>query len=403
MGLSNHLAFEVSGLYGTFGPFSRCFRKLSGVVSEENNWAAYRAELQQHLTLGSSCIPFLGAFLTTVVQQESYDKIRSKRPVDANCESMYTVLEAITVRHRLEKLTCKRSFDLPFGSSSDSEDSQSESGSAAGTPVLVRRGVVRTASVEEGGGVDLAAEGPSLTESSSVVPVDHPIQREQVHTHDNTVNADGVFKEASVNGIRSTDLEPLSLNSSHPAPPDAGDTAPQHLNATERRRRFARAKSRSVQFLLDAIQEPPDLPTPSLAHSSSLTSIDSLDATDDFSMDTIHSYIPCDSTQERTVMHTCSTQSLPIHLLPKKCHAITDDSGIVNRRRRCTAHVPRLQVARVEADSIQPTDLLCKYQFLSLGSCLGAESVPAIRAVLTAGGSNSEAFNYKLSYEREPE
>ena len=51
-------------------------------MSEEDNWKLYREDLERNLTTGASCIPFLGLFLTQVVQQESYHKMRAEKNAD---------------------------------------------------------------------------------------------------------------------------------------------------------------------------------------------------------------------------------------------------------------------------------------------------------------------------------
>ncbi len=311
---------------------------------------------------------------------------------------MYTILEAITVRHRLEKLTHNRSFDLPISSGSDNDEDSclSENSSAACTPVLSRRINLGLASPDEidvdGGtkGVELVTQNPAppTNSFSTVSPM------ENGHVQSVTKEVGSAFEGESTDTLNSpSELASLALSSSIPTTPLESTRNPP-LKVAERRRLFCRDKSLSVEFLLDAIQGP-DFVSPPMKHSTSLTSIGSLDSDDEFPFMT-PAVIASDNYD--------STQSLPLHLAPKKGYAIANDpTNAVGRRRRCTAHVPRLQVARVETCSIPPTDLLVKYQFMSLGCCVGGESKPAIRDVLAAKSSNPEAINYKLSYEREPE
>ncbi len=363
------------------------------MVSEENNWAQYRCELQRQLATGSPCIPFLGAFLTTIVQKESYDQIKSKRSVDTNCESMYTVLEAITVRHRLEKLTHGHSFDLPFDSSSDSDGSGSEDSSAANTPVLSTQRRLRISVPDESNGdIDTKDMEQDVTSTSGAFSGanNYPVHTERVYVGSGETVCP---VNGSLTNSRITDslpkLNPLDLNSkeSFCGPSQRRKDHFASLSAAGRRRLFTRERSLSIENVLDAIHEP-DFPLPAMKHSSSLNSMDSLDGNDDIPSLTLPGFD--------------TTQSLPIHTAAKKCNAVDDDS-VMRARRRCTAHVPRLQVARVDGSSLPPSDLLTKYQFMSLGCCVGCESKDAIRGVLVASGSNSEAANYKLSHEREPE
>lgn len=75
---------------------------------------------------------------------------------------------------------------------------------------------------------------------------------------------------------------------------------------------------------------------------------------------------------------------------------------MLQRPRRSSAVVPKLRAARIEK-SMVPMDLLATYQFLSLGCCIGTESNPELRQLLTESPHNTEGQNYKLSYQRETE
>ena len=48
-------------------------------MSEDDNWKLYREDLDRCLSTNTPCIPFLGLFLTQVVQQESYHKLRAEK------------------------------------------------------------------------------------------------------------------------------------------------------------------------------------------------------------------------------------------------------------------------------------------------------------------------------------
>ena len=75
-------------------------------MSEECNWKAYRSELHDCIVSKTPCVPFLGVLLTSIVQQESFHFTQSKQQL-ARKQSVlegYTILEAITVRNRLERL-----------------------------------------------------------------------------------------------------------------------------------------------------------------------------------------------------------------------------------------------------------------------------------------------------------
>ena len=47
-------------------------------MSEDDNWKLYREDLDRCLSANTPCVPFLGLFLTQVVQQESYHKLRAE-------------------------------------------------------------------------------------------------------------------------------------------------------------------------------------------------------------------------------------------------------------------------------------------------------------------------------------
>jgi hypothetical protein len=95
----------------------RKFDTLTAVMHEDNNWAAYRKEVEQKLDTSSPFIPFLGVFLTTTAyhQTASQAKQRASSVVsfvsgggkveeNAHMYETYHLLEAITVRQRLDKL-----------------------------------------------------------------------------------------------------------------------------------------------------------------------------------------------------------------------------------------------------------------------------------------------------------
>lgn len=78
-------------------------------MSEEQNWQVYRKELEPKLSSNSSFIPFLGVFLTDVaLSQEAHSMKRAGRKDERQSSSAlyetYTLLEPITIRHKLERL-----------------------------------------------------------------------------------------------------------------------------------------------------------------------------------------------------------------------------------------------------------------------------------------------------------
>ncbi len=300
------------------------------------------------------------------------------------------------MRHRLEKLTHGHSFDLPFDSSSDSDGSGSEDSSAANSPVLSTQRHLRISVPDETNGdidskdMEQATQDVTSTSGAFSGASNCPVHKERVYVDSGETVCP---VNGSLTNSRITEslpkLNPLDLNSkeSFCGPSQRRKDHFSSLSAAGRRSLFTRERSLSIENILDAIHEP-DFSPPAMKHSSSLNSMDSLDGNDDIPSPTLPGFD--------------TTQSLPIHMAGKKCNAVDNDSAM-RAKRRCTAHVPRLQVARVDSSSLPPSALLTKYQFMSLGCCVGCESKDAIRGVLVASGSNSEAANYKLSHEREPE
>ena len=56
----------------------RKFEDLSRLMSEENNWKVYRAELHETMSKGA-CVPFLGQFLTEILHQETVKELMLHR------------------------------------------------------------------------------------------------------------------------------------------------------------------------------------------------------------------------------------------------------------------------------------------------------------------------------------
>lgn len=105
----------------TFCVFCRKFDQLSAIMHDDNNWSAYNQEIDQKLKANTPFIPFLGVFLTaTAFFQAASSKLESRhssvsymsgkftperrRSSETNMYETYHLLEAITVRERLNKL-----------------------------------------------------------------------------------------------------------------------------------------------------------------------------------------------------------------------------------------------------------------------------------------------------------
>lgn len=88
-------------------------------MHEDNNWSVYREEISEKLRKNKHFIPFLGIFLTTTAFSLSAAEVHRKSGVSASKEHLdvdqrrmstdsmyetYHLLEAITVREKLDKL-----------------------------------------------------------------------------------------------------------------------------------------------------------------------------------------------------------------------------------------------------------------------------------------------------------
>ncbi|XP_064400571.1 uncharacterized protein LOC135346767 isoform X2 [Halichondria panicea] len=66
------------------------FDRLCALMSECENWQLYRRDLDDQLSSGSPVIPFLGQFLTQVVQTDSYNQAREDKQASTPLSSLKT-------------------------------------------------------------------------------------------------------------------------------------------------------------------------------------------------------------------------------------------------------------------------------------------------------------------------
>lgn len=325
----SHLLQETEHL----SALHRKFGQLSALMSEECNFQLYYQDLKQTLAANIPCVPFLGTFLTTVVQQDSYSQMTPKK--QSALLDTYTVLDAITVRHRLEKLQ-QKSF---------------EASSPPSSPLLLDGDGSDDSTMEDIGQSSFHIPESGLQEES--LQFSMPIDATSETTHTPTLQQQGT--ESAVTQV-------------------IIDSAPS--NNTPHRKLCPRQPSFEFECLIDArLSE--STREEHMTRSTSLTSLNS------HNMNGVTSELSPDQS-------TCSTDvtcSLPVQFF---------------RKRRVTADVPKLHVARVDHSS-SPLDLLSCYQFLTVGGSVELVSRPELRAILSNFFHNSEGQNYKLSYEREPE
>ncbi len=74
-------------------------------MSEEENWRVYRKEIELRMTTSTCFIPFLGVYLSDMaMSQEARSLAQSRQPRHNPLYDTYTILEPITIRHKLERL-----------------------------------------------------------------------------------------------------------------------------------------------------------------------------------------------------------------------------------------------------------------------------------------------------------
>ena len=82
-------------------------------MSDDGSWREYKREISKHIATHSTCVVFLGVFLSHAVRYESYQQLKRYSRLQCSmpvvkkmsvCET-FTVLEAITVRNRLRQLS----------------------------------------------------------------------------------------------------------------------------------------------------------------------------------------------------------------------------------------------------------------------------------------------------------
>ena len=355
----------------------------------------YRNDLDQQFAASTPCIPFLGVFLTQIVQQESYSQCKPKRggvirKHSAGLEN-YTILEAITARNQLEKLAHQHSVHkrerkhIPCIGSSHKETDRSDPKSDDHTSYCFHNRLQ-----EE-------IQSPLTPVHSAIAqPVKHSEQHLEGESQrvplQNLERVSGPFQLSqstvvAVRPCRTNRAKPCRLirdksMSDHAL--DVAGVATKSNNIID----FAGVHSQSLESLQDSES------SSIVSSRSSSNSGDSLDSlSSDEEQIPIFKFPPSFD----------ATMSLPIssggQLSP---YSLASSTCICNTKRRSTMVVLKLYLVQMSR-STSPSDLLQKYQFHSLGCCRGVESRAKLRALLTDTAHNTEGQNYKLSYQREPQ
>ena len=351
-------------------------------MSEEDNWAMYRNDLDQQFAANTPCIPFLGVFLTQIVQQDSYNECKPKRGCGIRKNSSglenYTILEAITVRNQLEKLTHQRSVPRITSRGVGHRETnrlepKSEADNTASYRIHDQLQEVTQSSVT-------SAQSTS-TQSIYDQPSENHLEGERQQVSSPLQLSQSTMVAVSPRGINRA--KPYGLIREKSMSDPSLDVA----NLGTKFNEFADdmyMHSQSLGCLQDS--EPSSI---NLSRSLSL-SADSLD-----SMSSDEEQIPV----LKLPPSFDTTISLPNRGQLRPSPSVL---SICSRKRRATTVVLRLNLAQMNC-STSPSDLLQKYQFHSLGCCKGVESRAQLRALLTDTAHNTEGQNYKLSYQREPQ
>lgn len=352
-------------------------------MSEECNFNLYHQDLEHTLAANIPCIPFLGIFLTVVVQHDSYTQMSSKNMSSKNMRRQstlletYTILDAITVRNRLEKLRWWSSID--FHSPPESPVVLENDGSSE---------TILSGAVQNGVLNDSISSLHSIPESK--------VQHENASSGNGLIPPYSTTKPAKppvlkqLGKTQAVNLDTQADNMSSPAVASVSNN-PLNSSLSENKAKVE-LMSRSLECLMEACLDessPTDAQMCSTL-SSSLTNLgSSCDDGIDFLQDSATPDLPTWVTSDY-----CAdpTHSLPLMSQPPKPYL---------RKRRTTPDVWRLHVCQADYSS-SPLDLLDRYQFLSLGHYVQLSSKPEIRAMLDCP-HNTEGQNYKLSYEREPQ
>ena len=473
-------------------------------MCEEQNWWAYRVELERLLQDNASLVPFLGVFLTTVaLQQQAQGMINSKlketlRRNSTLCDD-YVHLEAITVRNRLQRLRSIGSRDRPplsvcdEGKGKDEEGSdtssspaadQSREGSESSESDAAMEDVIDSSQCLKKGTLcdayspDSPLSAPPTTPFSapSLATVTENAARESDTTgikrnHSNPLSeaavptrrlelenevsgsptiesyrkSQEVNKRIQDNPLQTRDEKPVPTSSPSCSSTEKIDTLAisglpdrrskqggESLATIARRERFSKSKgsemSRSLECLLDAgIDEENQTVTFRKQSSLSLEDLAAAKAV-------VASHCPSIMTPpaEPKVFSEIKKPNYtsPMALLkqyrfpsPKKLFFKRTTQELppldlssshqfrlasLQNRREGTLILPHKSTTLNESSINGATDLLQRYQVLSLGcppkSGGGKVELRGItaRLLVATGHHNTEAQNYKLSYEREP-
>lgn len=421
-------------------------------MSEEDNWQLYQKELDRLVASHTPFIPFLGNFLTRVVQMQSFEDLKQKSRSLTRRSSIfetYAILEPITVRKWLQRASGEGKdseglFPRTTIDSTSGEGITEESVDGAEDTVINFNDVdirLRLTKAEENEHVERVSPNDdddntggtlesdssccnlqSISSSQIMLEFDGEGSKTQAFptgtfSSNSAVcsrqegSKDCLLSPVRANGIESllssgddSDISLSDLDARIVTNDDSADEPTQQPSPRHPRR------SLSMDCLYDAPWDQaaarPD-PAPGVKKFSSLEG--NLDADrrsrgqdSNLGGNTVsQNCSACAHDRSRSAIATLGhiSHSVPTGATTCSCcRCSSNAAAAATGRRRHTAEV----VARISQDSSESEfDLLHRYQLLSIGCCEGLEARVDLRVFIGSCSHNSEGLNYRLSYSLE--
>ena len=377
---------------------------LSKLMSEEYSWRNYNQEISMNISNGTPCIIFLGVFLSYVVRYETLNKLKKGRKSRESLKGekkfsmneSYTVLEAITVRHRLQKIS--GSFTTSFSMDSDIEEE--------GEPATILTENDDESSDHDDSGVHEEGhtwilpknDRPPLQKAysqHSEHPILEPTWSKDVLRQVDSLNTPlkrGMSLEQLLDACQDIEDEStIVLTRSHSMPEISDDLEPlqQHFESEAGQASPSGNASSSHSANCAEDEFVPTIQTEVISAEASAA-----DTTPDDNERGSTSSSECVSSGSEDRVHLgslrqASTSSLQVHHVRKR-HTTSDEM-----------HTLQLHIAQ-STPSKEPEAMLSQYQWLSLSYSSRFTSSTITRAMLETSKPNSVAVNYKRSYMLEP-
>ena len=396
-------------------PHAHCrkFKRLCTIMSEENNWKLYREKLDRHFADGTPCIPFLGLFLTQIIQHGSYTVLRRARELNKSSSfsnySMYRTRRLQNQRNSGSSLVSRSVPSSPVPREKADRKHLSghfelNSGAAASDSSESAEDIVALKKAElSNGGSD---KSPPLSSHSW-----------SLFSPDDTDLSDLGFVSQEPKSDAETNSHPLELDDIR-------------LSSTEDSPCVTLPKSPTMESVVSGIvpsspcvrdakesskcTESPcgTMTEDSLTGSNTFGSRPSLDSVFGNGCDDELRYddIQCEIRSENGECHCLNDDTDPIRRLAEDNRCSTPQlrtpETAVHRamswKRRVS--IPRKTSTTEVQTTNDPQGLLERYK-MSASKCGASKCcIPELQSLLLEGGGspNTEQLNYKLSLEREP-